>query len=54
MIAAAAAAADESHCATFPALLFTMPDNTDSTKLLHSTYACAVSVRPFVVGDTGV
>ncbi len=53
VIAAASAAVDNSACATFPALLFTMPDNTDSTKLVHKVYACAVSVRPFVEGDTG-
>ncbi len=48
------AAPDGSGCATSPALLFTLPDNTDSTRLVHSTPTCpGLQVHPIVPGTTG-
>lgn len=43
-------------CAQSPALLFTLPDNTDSTRIVTGLPACAdgVSVGAFVRGTTGM
>lgn len=37
-------------CPSSPAFLLTLPDNTDSTKINHTTPACSVSVSAFVKG----
>lgn len=45
---------DGSSCATSPAFLFTLPDNTDSTRLAQQVRACPnLQVHPLVPGDTG-
>lgn len=46
--------AAEKSCGSSPALLFTLPDNTDSTKLVTRTPVCSgLQVHPLVKGSTG-
>lgn len=41
-------------CPTSPALLFTLPDNTDSTTLRHDTPACTgLQIHPLIKGTSG-
>lgn len=51
LIATSAQSDNGAACPTSPAFLFTLPDNTDSTKLTAVLSLCNVKVRPFVKGD---
>lgn len=55
LIGSASMGAGGVTCPTSPAILFTLPDNTDSTRIVAGIPGCAdgVSVGPFVKGTTG-
>lgn len=55
LLASATMAPGVDSCPTAPAILFTMPDNNDSTRIIAGLPACADGVRvgPLVRGTTG-